>query len=132
MKRRMIHYLLMILTVQVLFMLTVHLTEAAELKKTLSGPSKEQVEVSIHREFVYGLVLYNGGQYQTTFCPAEVDTLYMLDGSTNVITANKTNVYFWPLSQEYRTDWIGYHQVLNGSLEILQGIGSFAGYRFRI
>lgn len=89
----------------------------------MKEPSEKNVEVTPKRrfEFVYGLTLFTGDQYQETFCPEEIGTMYMIAGVDNVITASRTNVYFWPITREYMADWMEMNERQEGVLEILRG-----------
>lgn len=93
----------------------------APRKKVVTGPSKEEAEVTMRRELVYGLTLFDGGRYQGTFCPEEIHTIYVVANTDNVIAAHKTDVYFWPITREYMADWMKVNEKQSGSLEILKG-----------
>ncbi|HHY46827.1 MAG TPA: hypothetical protein GX506_05945 [Firmicutes bacterium] len=73
------------------------------------------------RERVYGLQLWDGKTYQSTFCPGSINEVYMLSGVDNIVTPLVTDVYYWPITQEYMGDWFGYRKELKGTLEIWQG-----------
>lgn len=87
-------------------------TQQAE-KPHLIGKQKEQV--------VYRLVLFTGITYESTFCPQEVQTIYMIAGTDNTFGAAKTQVYFWPITREYMANWMEMDQDVDGTLEILAG-----------
>lgn len=94
---------------------------ADKQKKFVTGPNQERVAVTAERQLVYGLSLFDGGQYQTTFCPKSVNTIYMVAGFDNVVTFRSTEVYFWPLTKEYMANWMELNQNLTGSLEVRRG-----------
>lgn len=73
------------------------------------------------KELAYGLTLFDGAQYQGTFCSEEIDTVYMLAGVGNVVTPRVTEVYFWPITGEYMADWMAMNEAIEGTLEILDG-----------
>lgn len=97
--------------------------------------SQKKVEVATKRQVVYGLTLFNGFGYQGTFCPEEIETIYMIGNSNNAFTINMTDVYFWPITKEYKADWQGFNQRMEGTLEILQNnkvIKTFAMKRYTL
>jgi hypothetical protein len=73
------------------------------------------------REFVYGVNVYNGTEYHGTFYPPSEDTLYILADITNIISPRNTLVYFWPATNELKADWDNLNEVVDGTLEIVQG-----------
>jgi hypothetical protein len=73
------------------------------------------------REFVYGLNLFNGVDFSTGFIPRYVDTLYVLANATSTLDPKQTDVYYWPLTHEYRGDFGSVDQIVTGTLEISQG-----------
>jgi hypothetical protein len=93
----------------------------ARQTKFITGPNRERVAVTVERQMVYGLSLFDGGGYQTTFCPKPVNTIYMVAGVDNVVTFRRTEVYFWPLTKEYMANWMELNQNQTGALEIRHG-----------
>ena len=69
-------------------------------KKTITDSAQHKMGVSLRREFVYGLTLFDGGQYQGTFCPEEIGTIYLVAGVASVFSPRRTDVYYWPLTKE--------------------------------
>ncbi len=110
-----IHLLILVLLVTLIPGAAIDQGEAA------SRISKAPGKIGMNREFVYGLFLFDGVKYGATFCPEAIDTVYLLAGVNNVLTAHKTDVYFWPITQEYMADWEGFHSMPVGRLEILRG-----------
>lgn len=82
----------------------------------ISAQSPESSE-----EFVYGLNIFTGQRYLGTFLPPTEETLYVLADITNIISPRQTQVYFWPVTNEYKADWDAMNEVVDGTLEILQG-----------
>ncbi len=72
---------------------------SAKQTKLMTGPNREHIRVTTEQQIVYGLSLFDGGVYQTTFCPAAIGTVYMIAGADNVVTCRRTAVYFWPLTK---------------------------------
>ncbi len=73
------------------------------------------------REFVYGVNAYAPGRYDGVFYPRSVDTIYLLADEPNVVSARRTLVYFWPVTNEYRADWDALNEDVPGRLEVLRG-----------
>src|SRR5687767_12645285 len=71
--------------------------------------------------FVYGLNVFNGTEYGTSFAPPAVDTVYMLAGHDGVLDPKLTEVYFWPITNEFRADFGALNELVPGRLEIAQG-----------
>ncbi|MCL4459581.1 MAG: hypothetical protein M1136_02335 [Chloroflexi bacterium] len=81
---------------------------------TAQPPEKE-------KQFVYALSAFDGKLYNSSFCPQSVTTLYLLADERNIIAPRRTEVYFWPLTNEYMADWFSLDEKVQGTLEILQG-----------
>jgi hypothetical protein len=77
-------------------------------------PAREQ-------QLVYGLNVYDGTEYVTTYAPAAVDAIYVLAESDAVIDPKLTEVYFWPLTNDWRADFTSLNQLVPGTLELSQG-----------
>jgi hypothetical protein len=73
------------------------------------------------RRFVYGLNLFDGVQFTTGFVPPAVDTVYVLADHLGVLDPKLTEVYFWPITNDYRADFTSLNELLPGRLEISQG-----------
>lgn len=73
------------------------------------------------RRFVYGLNLFNGTEYSTGFVPPAVDTIYLLAGHDGVLDPKLTEVYFWPITNEYRPDFTALSELVPGRLEVARG-----------
>ncbi len=69
-------------------------------------------------QFVYSIVAFDGDQYSGTFCREESNEIYLLAGQENFITPQKTFVYYWPITKEWRTDTQTFQHVFEGNLEI--------------
>lgn len=72
------------------------------------------------RERVYGLDLWDGKTFQGTFCPKDIPEIYMISNSNNLVMPLITDVYYWPITQEYMGSWFDYRKELKGVLEIWQ------------
>ena len=73
------------------------------------------------RRFVYGLNLFDGIQYVTGFVPPAVDTVYVRANHVGVLDPKQTEVYFWPISNDYRADFASLNELVPGRMEIGQG-----------
>ncbi|MFN8634719.1 MAG: hypothetical protein U0893_12760 [Chloroflexota bacterium] len=73
------------------------------------------------RRFVYGINLFDGVEYVTGFVPPSVETMYVLAGQLGVIDPKMTQVYFWPITNDYRADFTSLNELVPGQLEIVQG-----------
>jgi hypothetical protein len=73
------------------------------------------------RRFVYGLNFFDGVEYTTGFVPPTVDTVYVLADHVGVLDPKLTEVYFWPITNDYRADFTSLNELVPGRLEIGQG-----------
>ena len=73
------------------------------------------------RRFVYGLNLFDGIQFTTGFVPPAIDTVYVLADHLGVLDPKLTEVYFWPITNDYRADFTSLNELLPGRLELSQG-----------
>jgi len=71
-----------------------------------------------HPEAVYNGEVFDGQGYSGQFYPAEERTVYVLAGAQNVFIPKQTQVYWWPITHEYKADWDSLNQPLTGTLEI--------------
>ncbi len=82
---------------------------------TASDESTEQ-----HEAFVYGINAASLNEFYGTFAPPSTETIYLLANRTSVISARSTEIYFWPITNEYRADWNARNEVVPGDLVIKQ------------
>jgi hypothetical protein len=85
----------------------------------LAAPALAQAPEK-ERRFVYGINLFDGVEYATGFVPPSVDTLYVLADHLGVLDPKMTEVYFWPITNDYRADFTSLNELVDGTLEILQ------------
>jgi hypothetical protein len=82
---------------------------------------------------VYSILAFNGRDYSETFAPETADTIYLIAGTDSFLSLRKTLIYFWPLTDELKTDTQNLDEELAGTLECA-GPGrerrSFAPIRF--
>lgn len=68
--------------------------------------------------FVYGINVFTGAEYQGTFAPPSVDTIYVLANTRAVLDPKRTELYFWPITNEYRPDFNALNELVPGRLEV--------------
>jgi hypothetical protein len=90
------------------------------LAALLAAPALAQVPPK-ERRFVYGLTVFDGTEYTTSFVPPAVDTVYALADTDAVLDPKLTEVYFWPITNEYRADFTALNELVPGRLEVAQG-----------
>ncbi|HEV8632928.1 MAG TPA: hypothetical protein VG370_01610 [Chloroflexota bacterium] len=78
------------------------------------------------RRFVYGLNAFNGIDFSTGFAPPTVDAIYVLADRESALDPKMTDVYFWPITNEYRGDFAAVNEVVPGTLEITRDGGVVA------
>jgi len=71
-------------------------------------------------QFVYGLRLFNGRGYTSSFCPETEEVLYILAGSENVLRPAMTIVYYWPITRKLQAGFKTLNESVEGTLEILK------------
>jgi hypothetical protein len=84
-------------------------------------PGTVQAQQTGELSFVYGTNHFDGAVYSSTFIPPTVDTVYLLADHTSILASRLTNVYYWPITNEYKADWDVANVMVEGSLEILKG-----------
>lgn len=71
-------------------------------------------------EYVYELNLWNGNNFSFTFCPQEISDIYIMANEYNIFNLKRTEVYYWPITREYKANWYKKNEAINGYLEILK------------
>jgi hypothetical protein len=97
----------------------VSLCAAVFVVAVLASPSRADV-TDREQEFVYGLNVFTGTEYTGTFAPASVDAIYLLADHVAVLDPKMTEVYFWPITNDYRADWTALNELVPGTLEVLR------------
>ncbi len=90
----------------------------------LAAPDKE-------RQTVYLGHAHDGQGYGGRFYPRAEHTLYLLAGVPNVLVPRVTEVYWWPITREYKADWEGTNEALAGTLEAGGRAVSMTAYSLR-
>ena len=76
--------------------------------------------------FVYGINAGIPDAVVGTFAPPAVDTIYLMSTETSILSPRITNVYYWPITNEYRASWNVLNEVVEGDLEITRGLQTVA------
>jgi len=69
-------------------------------------------------QFIYSILAFNGKDYAGTFARKEADTLYLVADVDNFITVRNVFVYFWPITQDWKTDTSTLNVPFEGTLEL--------------
>ena len=72
--------------------------------------------------FVYGINAGIPDAVVGTFAPPVVDTIYLMSTETSILSPRVTSVYYWPITNDYRASWNVLNEVVEGELEIMQGL----------
>src|SRR5689334_22724700 len=81
-------------------------------------PAAAQSLPDKHQETVYNGEIFDGQGYTGQFYPQDDNTIYVLAGVQNVLVPKLTQVYWWPITHEYKADWDSLDQTVTGTLEI--------------
>jgi len=71
-------------------------------------------------QFVYSLSPWTGVQFGGTFAPKGVDTMFLMADVTSIMNAQRTDVYYWPITGEYMANWFEKRDEVPGKLQIEQ------------
>jgi hypothetical protein len=88
----------------------------------LSGAplSTRAQEMEAQPAFVYGINAAVPGSYVGTFAPPSTATIYLLAGQVSILSPRRTEIYFWPITNEYRANWHTLNEPVPGTLEVSQ------------
>ena len=87
----------------------------------LSGaPSALAQETDAQPAFVYGINAAVPDSYVGTFAPPSTETIYLLAGQVSILSPRRTEIYFWPITNEYRANWNALNEPVPGTLEVSQ------------
>jgi len=70
------------------------------------------------RQIVYIGQINDGQGYRGQFYPSNEETVYLLAGEDNVFIPRVTDVYWWPIAQEFKADWDSKNEPIEGVLEV--------------
>jgi hypothetical protein len=77
-------------------------------------------ETEAQPAFVYGINAAVPDSYVGTFAPPSVETIYLLAGQVSILSPRRTEIYFWPITNEYRANWNALNEPAPGALEVSQ------------
>lgn len=83
---------------------------------TAAAPEREE-------QFVYGITPWIGHTYGSTFVPKSIDTIYLLADVNHVLSGQKTEVYYWDITQEWMANWMEKREDVPGDVQILDENG---------
>jgi hypothetical protein len=79
-------------------------------------------QVPVRQEqLIYSILAFNGKDYASTFAPADAASLYLLADVENFLTIGNAFVYYWPITQEWKTDTTVLNVPFSGTLELAGG-----------
>lgn len=73
------------------------------------------------RAFVYGLNAAIPGNFIGSLSPPSARSLYLLAGQPSVISPRMTEIYYWPVTNEFQADWGALNEPVPGTIEVLTG-----------
>ncbi|HJZ48795.1 MAG TPA: hypothetical protein VKE41_16570 [Roseiflexaceae bacterium] len=98
-----------------------HLLTVALLIALLLGSRQAHAQTpKKERAFVYGINAAFATNYVGTFAPDSAPAIYLLADQISVISPRITEIYFWPITNEYQADWTLVNEPVPGKLEILR------------
>jgi hypothetical protein len=93
------------------------LASALLLAAVLAG-----AQAPVRREqFIYSILAFNGKDYAATFAREGAESLYLVADVDNFLTVRNCFVYFWPITQEWKTDTSVLNAPFTGTLELTGG-----------
>ncbi len=69
-------------------------------------------------QLIYSILAFDGKDYTGTFCREDSDTIYLMADSPSFLTLKKSFVYYWPITEEWKTDTEILDITMEGALEI--------------
>jgi hypothetical protein len=97
---------------------------AATLLLVLLPLAAATAEVPVRTEqLIWSALAFNGRDYSPAFAAESSDTIYLLAGADNFLSARKTLVYWWPITSEWRTDTDSLNVQFPGTLELRDARG---------
>lgn len=99
---------------------------AALFQADISHGTAQEPSGETQTAFVYGINAAIPGNFVGTFAPPSAQAIYLLAGETSVISPRMTEIYFWPITNEYRANWNMQNDPVPGTLVITQGNATVA------
>ena len=86
-------------------------------------------EVPIRNEqLIWSVIASTVGDYTATFVPDSSSTIYLIAGQDNILSARKTLLYWWPITEEWKPDTESLNILFPGTLEVRDGRGNLRSY----
>ncbi len=82
---------------------------SASISSAQTPDSREQV--------VWGVLTSENDSYFGVFIPESYD-IFLLAGVRQVLLPQKTNVYYWPITKEYKADWQSLDVPIFGTMQV--------------
>ena len=87
-----------------------------------SFPSSAQDSVPrVERQIVFGVSPFDGRRFLSSFLPEFQKEMLLTANTDNPVMVLLSDVYYWPITAEYRADYQGVHIPLEGRLLIFRG-----------
>ena len=85
----------------------------------LSVAALGMAQAPVRREqLIYSILAFNGKDYAATFARAGADSLYLVAEVDNFLTVRNAFVYYWPITQEWKTDTSVLNVPFTGTLQL--------------
>jgi hypothetical protein len=75
----------------------------------------------IERQIVFGVAPFDGTKHHASFLPESNNEMFLVANTYNPVTVLLSDVYYWPITAEYRADFQGVHIPLEGNLSVFRG-----------
>ena len=69
----------------------------------------------------YSILAFNGRDYSYSFSLEQTETLYFIEEQDNFLSLSKSLFYYWPITDEWKTDTETLNYIYNGFVEVTQG-----------
>lgn len=73
------------------------------------------------RQIVFGVSPFDGAKYLSSFLPESRQEMLLTADTDNTVTVLLSDVYYWPITAEYRADFQGVNIPLTGKLSVYRG-----------
>jgi len=75
----------------------------------------------VERQIVFGVAPFDGRMHHASFLPESRSDMFLVANTDNPVTVLLSDVYYWPITAEYRADFQGVHIPLGGNLLVFRG-----------
>ena len=87
---------------------------------SLSAEEVSRIPIAT-KQIIYGIAPFDGSKYLATFVPESRKTIHLIAGFDHALTVLLSDVYYWPISAEYRADFQAVNLPLTGKLSVYRG-----------